>query len=184
MRFPRDIDDFDGHVTVLARAHGPGAAAAYCHEVLAADRIPATMSRAHALVQAGCYHEMASELQEARTAFAAAVDDGGRSYPDARCYLAGWMLEHGEEVAGRRLAKAIRADRPDDFTVYRQIGDAFETIGDLAEATRWLTAGATRHLAEHGPGLGTSMLLLARRGVRRLQGFTEDEYDLMVAPPA
>lgn len=104
--------------------------------------------------------------------------------PDPRCYLAGWLLDHGDEDAGRLLAAQIQAERPDDADVYEFVGEAFESIDDLAEATRWFTTGALRLLSDEDSGLGydEARLLQGRRRVRLAQGFTEDDYDRLVAP--
>jgi predicted Zn-dependent protease len=136
VRAPRDEAELDDRIIQRSLAHGPAAAAAYCHEVLDSGSWPADVSRAMLLVHVGEYSAMAGDQAAAETAFREAVADAGRARPDARCYLAGWCLEHGTLDEGQRLIDDIWRERPTDPDVYLYLGELHEERDDLAGATR------------------------------------------------
>lgn len=170
---------------MLSHSRGPGAAAAYCHELLTDSRLPAGMTRAHLLLQAGDYHQLAGEHDEAHTAYAAAVDDGGECLPT---HVA--ISPAGYSITVTRMPAGCwpRRSKPNALTTLMctsSFGEAFESIDDLAEATRWFTTGALRLLRDEDSGLGydeARLLQGRRRRVRLAQGFTGDDYDRLVAP--
>lgn len=168
----------EDEITQRELSGGPAAAAAYCREVLDAPKLPEGITRASLLVHLGEYSAMAGDHEAAGEAFRAAVADGGQAKPDARCYLAGWHLEHGDSLEGQRLIAQMWEERPTEPDVYEFIGELAETQDELAAAAKWFTAGALRALEHDRTSSGpVARLLLARRRVRRHQQLPEDDYD-------
>jgi predicted Zn-dependent protease len=178
VQVPRNDAELEAEIIQRELSGGPAAAVAYCREVLDAPKLPKGSTRAALLVHVGEYSQMAGDVEAAGEAFRAAVADGGHAAPDARCYLAGWQLEHGDSIEGQRLIAQMWEERPTDPDVYQFVGELAEGQDEFAAAAKWFTAGALRALEHDRTSSGpVALLLLARRRVRQVQGLPEDDYD-------
>lgn len=190
MRGPLTLDDVE---ELEARARTPEqrrtAAAqltAWAQEVHPDDE---WLTPAVLLVHAGGVLGLAGDHEAALVLFQRAVAAEGHAPPDIRCYLHHGLLKVGDTGGARRLAEEVRRSRPTDPDVYLLIGENYELADDLAEANRWLTMGmlrATRDPTDRNVVAERSrtMLVNARRRVRRALGFPPDDYDaIAVAPP-
>jgi hypothetical protein len=191
VREPLTQDDVD-EVVMAARSPEEHRAAAAQLEAWANQTHPADadVTPASLLVSAGEQLSLADDHASALRLFERAVAAEGESVPDVRCYLHNGLLQVGDTARAHRVAEEIRRSRLTDPDVYLFVGEGYELAGDLAEANRWLTLGLMKvlHQVEEDDqnelsGIGTLILLAARRRVRRTLGFPPDEYDVLAVPP-
>jgi hypothetical protein len=172
----RDADEF---TTMLLNADTPSRSVQICQAILRSDRVPAGLTRAEVLTELGEHLAMAGQAQKAGEAFRAALADGGATTIDPRCLLAKWCLEYGDPAEGAELLRQLWAERRRDIPVCVFVGEMYERRGEHAAAIRWLTSGAThaeQHFREEEP-VEIVRLLVARRRVRRANGFCDDDLD-------
>jgi hypothetical protein len=143
------------------------------------------VSVAWLLVCAGQQHGLIDEREHELAMYERAVADGGKTYPDARCYVIGALLELGRADEADALAATLMKERPRDPAVYDYVGEHYEVVDRLDDANRWLTSGLMR-LQGHEDVSRSGLYLLAqsRRRVRLALGFDEDEdeYDVLASP--
>jgi predicted Zn-dependent protease len=135
------------------------------------------------LVKAGEQLGFAGDHEAAVIQFRRAVTAAGDVPPDVRCYLHHGLLQVGDVEGARRIADDVRRSKPVDPNVYEMIAEDHELAGDLPQANRWLTLGLQRQLAQAEDGDvpdDASLLLVARRRVRRALGFPPDEFDALL----
>lgn len=141
------------------------------------------VTRAEVLTRAGGQWQLAGEPAEAAALYQRAVDDGGGVHGDARSYLADTLFDLGREEEARSLLDQIRADEPQDPSVYHVVAETLEAQRDLSGAHDWATAGVQLVLrTDPSPRIALDMLLRTRFRVRRDMAQPEDEYDDMLDP--
>lgn len=179
MRLPRDADEFTTRILDEDCAGKPEKAVALCRALLASDRLPEGISRAEVLCELGEHLDRAGSHVQAGEAFLGAIIDGGPTSLDPRCLHARWCYEHGDPDQAAQVLRELWSERRRDLRVCTFIGELHEQRGELAEATRWLAAGAVwaeRHF-EDDPSLDIVPLLAVRRRVRQAQGLLDDDLD-------
>lgn len=176
-----DIDRVQEATTGGAASHRATAAqyVAWAAEPHPEDEV----SVAWLLVCAGQQHGLIDEREHELAMYERAVADGGETFPDARCYMIGALLELGRADEADALVTALMRERPRDPTVYDYVGEHYELVGRLDDANRWLTAGVVRLQRHEGvPPTSLFLLMQSRRRVRLALGFDQDEYDVLAAP--
>jgi hypothetical protein len=73
-----------------------------------------------------------------------AQDAPGDAAPDKRVYLIEGLLRTGQEAEANELAKALRAEKPEDPMVYSFLGDSYDAAGDAHNAERWASRWSPR----------------------------------------
>jgi tetratricopeptide (TPR) repeat protein len=119
------------------------------------------------------------QLDEARTAFAAALEDGGWTTLHPKVGLAVLALEQGDEAeADALLAELLTLYRDDqlDPDACAEVGEALEKAGRLKQAHRWFTM-PLRELDAEELEEGDLSLLSGRYRVRRALGLPMDVFD-------
>jgi hypothetical protein len=99
---------------------------------------------------------------------------------DARVWHATFLLEYGEEQAGRALLETVFAEGPDDYVSYEAAAETFEGLEDLEQALRWFEAGLgrLRMLGDNSDeGFGRYRLAFGRRRIRESMGLAADDVD-------
>lgn len=91
------------------------------------------------------------------------------------------QLSRGNPTAAWALADEVRRARPEEWTLYEQIGEVFESGGDLVRAERWFTMGVGVVEGLGLPRLVQMMMLTARLRVRAAQGKPRDMQDDVTA---
>jgi tetratricopeptide (TPR) repeat protein len=131
------------------------------------------------LVKAGEQFGFAGDPAAAMEQFRRAAAAEGQVEPDVRCYLHHGLMEVGDVVGARAVAEEIRHSKPEDPNVYMFIAEDYEMTGDLNGANRWLNLALNRLLAsaddQDALPDDATMMLVARRRVRRKLGFPPDD---------
>ena len=177
MQTPQSDQELDEQLHELAqRSHG--AVVEHLRRLIDEDALPEDSPLAGALVRLGWHLGRSGDTDGEGEAYRAAVGAPDVSEPDARCFLAEWLVDHGDADEGRALIETLRRERPTDPGVYVFLGEHFEQRGDLGAATQWFTAGMLRTMRNPRSSVRLAQLMMmARRRVRLAQGFGEDEYD-------
>lgn len=138
------------------------------------------LSPADLLVAAAFHLREVGDAEQEITTLQAAVDADGDAAPDTRVWLHGALLHAGRLEQADELATEIRRSRTSDPDVYDVVGGAYEDVGDLETAHRWLTMGLTR-LSRREPGTvseeALTRLTLSRSRVRQELGHPPDAVD-------
>lgn len=119
------------------------------------------------------------ELDEARTTYQQAIDDGGRTVLDPHAGLLGAELDAGDDArVDEILALLLARSRADELVVgdYEWIAETLEEAGRLRQALRWFTIP----LRDLQPASYEQMPLVALNGrwrVRRALELPIDAYD-------
>ncbi|MQY25726.1 SEC-C domain-containing protein [Nocardia aurantia] len=140
--------------------------------------------RAQNLNEAASYWVLAGDLVRARRRYLDAIADGGEvAGGGARVWYALFLMDHGDQQAGRKLLGTVFDEGPEDFSAYELVGEMFEERGEFDAALRWFEAGLTRlRMGGDDPEhrLGRFRLSGGRGRVRRALGLPEDAADLRV----
>jgi hypothetical protein len=88
------------------------------------------------------------------------------------------LLDLGHTREAEQVSEELRRVRPAAPETYLLVGEAWEAVGDLDRATRWLTRGVLLAESQADP-TAWAMLLLGRLRVRGAVGFPPDDYDQM-----
>jgi len=136
------------------------------------------VSTADLLVGAGEQFALAGDHARALDAYRAAADCEVSTSPDARGFMVQALLDLGHTREAEQVSEELRRGRPATPETYQLVGEAWEAVGDLNRANRWLTRGVL--LAESQADMTAwAMLLLGRLRVRRAVGFPPDDHDQM-----
>jgi tetratricopeptide (TPR) repeat protein len=175
-------------------AEKPEAARAVAKEFLALARDPETeyeddTSPAALFISASeCFYDALDPIS-AYEAAREAQDAEGDVAPDKRVYLIEGLLRTGQTAEADELAKAIRAERPNDPDVYSFLGDSYDAAGDLANGQRWYNMGIkmVEKIIDEEDDLdreeladvleARELLLLGRQLIRHEAGLEPDELD-------
>ncbi len=136
------------------------------------------VSTADLLVGAGEQFALAGDHARALDAYRAAADCEEATIPDARGYMVQALLELGHNREAEQVSEELRRRRPATPETYHFVGEAWEAVGDLNRANRWLTRGVMLAESQADP-TAWAMLLLGRLRVRRAMGFPPDDHDHM-----
>jgi len=88
------------------------------------------------------------------------------------------LLDLGHTREAEQVSEELRRGQPATPETYHLVGEAWEAVGDLDRANRWLTRGVMLAESQADP-VAWAMLLLGRLRVRRAVGFPPDEHDEM-----
>jgi tetratricopeptide (TPR) repeat protein len=146
---------------------------------LLADLSPGDEGRAEILSCLADELRTDGALDEARTTYQDAIDDGGRTILDPRAGLLAVALTSGDDAtADELLATLLTRSRAGDLVVgdHEWIADSLEAAGRLRAALRWFTIP----LRDIDPGDVDRMPIMCLDGrwrVRRALDLPVDAYD-------
>jgi hypothetical protein len=176
------------------KADDPEKALAVAEEFLAAARDPETFydddvtPAALFIAASESFYDALLPLR-AYEAAREAQDAPGDAAPDKRVYLIEGLLRTGQEAEANELAKALRAEKPEDPMVYSFLGDSYDAAGDAHNAERWFDMGiemVTKVINdaddldrdELADAMETrELLILGRHAVRHAAGHAPDDLD-------
>ena len=136
------------------------------------------VSTADLLVGAGEQFALAGDHARALDAYRAAAECEVATSPDARGFMVQALLDLGHTREAEQVSEELRRVRPATPETYQLVGEAWEAVGDLNRANRWLTRGLMLAESQADP-TAWAMLLLARLRIRRAVGFPPDDHDQM-----
>jgi thioredoxin-like negative regulator of GroEL len=175
------VDEFD-EIEFQAARTGNHVRAAVRMSKLVEEASPGMRAESH--VRAGEQWMMADDPQRAADEFAAALEDGGATFADARVYLARALLTLEREEEAEALLSTLTAER--ERVTPRTcdlIAELLTEQGDLPGALEWATAGVEQCI-ERADDAELQLLLRLRYRLRVDLGFPEDDYDRMLDVPS
>lgn len=169
-----ELDEIEFH----AARTGNHVRAAVRMSSLARQAAPGERAEPH--LRAGEQWMMADDAQRAADEFAAAIDDGGPTFADARVHLARALFALGRNAEAEKLLSAISAERARAAPrTCDLLAELFTDLGDLRRALEWATAGVDQCL-RRGDNSELQLLLRLRYRIRVDLGLDEDDYDRML----
>ncbi|MGZ6734645.1 MAG: hypothetical protein ACXVDH_08365 [Nocardioides sp.] len=145
----------------------------------AATMAPGVSGRAELLTLQAQFLAQAGQLEESRTVFAAALEDGGWTTLHPKIGLLEIALTLGEEAsADELLADLLQLYREEQLMpdACVEVGEALEEAGRLKQAHRWFTM-PLREIDPEELEDGDFLLLAGRYRVRRALGLPMDAFD-------
>jgi len=174
------VDEFD-EIEFQAARTGNHVRAAVRMSKLTVEVEPGMRAESH--VRAGEQWMMADDAQRAADEFAAAIEDGGPTFADARVYLARALLTLERDEEAEALLATLTAER--EKVTPRTcdlIAELLTEQADLPGALKWATAGVEQCI-ERADDAELQLLLRLRYRLRVDLGLPEDDYDRMLDVP-